>query len=416
MTNKSILTKFIIFVFLVITISPVSMVAYSYWNDLTENKSNEIIIGEWWGIPISTAQEFYNLATGGTTTSDDVYYLTNDIDFSGFSWTLDSYNGSATFRGTLDGNGMTISNLTITTTSYNNDYLGIFPRMEGGSVYNLTLSNIDLVIGYSYTSVASGLITGNIYGLSNTIEDITIINAGVRGNSTDGTGGLVGNIENSSTIVDITNIKASGLKVFSTNSYVGGLVGSLRSGGVDLNVSDVDIEGEVSSMTTSSYTGGVLGYITNGAYFQLTRAIVEMTSQNTLETGSYYLRYSNRYLGGFIGYNQSTYDKVIIEDSFFTGSLISSDSRRAYYIGTAIGRSSGSQTITNSFYSMVLFRNTDGSITYYPSYSPRGVMTTRVNASSMPSSYWWDSFAVSFITSDNIWSQEVSSGQLYIDR
>jgi len=416
MNNKSIFTKIIVLAVLLLAFSPTIMIGYSYFDTLNQDRPNSIMIGEWWGTPIYTAQEFYYLATGDNTTADDVYYLANDIDFTGFSWVLNSYNFDATFRGTLDGNGKTISNLTITTSSYSNRYLGIFPRMEGGSVYNLTLSNIDLTIGYS-TSVASGLIAGNVFGLDNKIENITIENVGVRGNSTYGTGGLIGNIENYSTTVEITNIKATGLKVFSTSSYVGGLVGSLRSSSVVLDVLDVDIQGEVSSMTTSSYTGGILGYITNGAYFHLNRGIVDMTSQNTLETGSYYyLRYSNRYLGGFIGYNQSTSDKVVMENSFFTGGLVSSDTRRAYYIGTAIGRSSGSESMSNLYYSKVLFKETNGTLTYDPSYTPRGVMTTLVNTSTMPSVYWWNSFATLFVTTDDIWLQDSISGQLYLSR
>lgn len=399
----------------ILIVSPAAMIGYSYWDDLSNDDSNQIQIGSWWGTAISTAQEFFDFATKTNSTADDVYYLNNDIDFTGFNWILDASNYNATFRGTLDGNGMTISNLTITTTTSSNSYIGIFPIMQGGSVSNLILSNVNIQIGYSYSSVQAGLIAGNISGLTNTIENITINNAGVIGNSTNGTGGLVGKISNSGTTVNITNIKATDLKVFSTSSYVGGIVGYISSSYSYLNVSDIDVEGEVSSMSTSSYTGGVLGYANSSTYFHLNRAIVNMTSQNTL-VSSYYLDYSTRYMGGFIGYNKSTSDKIIMENSFFTGSLVSSDTRRPYYIGTAVGRSSGSETLNSAYYSMVLYMETNGTLTYTPSYTPRGTMATLVNASTMPSLYWWDTFALSFVTDDNLWSQDSITGQLYLDR
>ncbi len=49
------------------------------------------------------------------------------------------------FTGTFDGNGYTISNLKITNKKVK--YLGLFGYVEGGSIYNVTLKNVQLSAG-----------------------------------------------------------------------------------------------------------------------------------------------------------------------------------------------------------------------------------------------------------------------------
>lgn len=420
MLKKNLLTKILVLVVFAISITPVVSLGYSYWNNLSDSNSENISIGSWWGTAISTAQEFYDFATKSDSATEDLYYLTNDIDFSGFDWLITSSNNSVTYRGTLDGNGYSISNLTITSNPSYKSYLGIFPRMNGGTVTDLILSNVNLVLDSSTlfsTSTVSGLIAGDVYGSTNTIDNITIIDCGIRGTSSSGTGGLVGSVQQSSTTVNISNVKATGLRVFSTNTTSGGLVGYVRTSGASVNATDIDIEGEVTAMGSSSYTGGIIGRIRSGASFSLDRAIVEMTSQNTLETNSSYDQdYSERYLGGLIGYNQSTSSLVSINNAFFTGSLITNTSRQYRYIGTAIGRVSGSQIINNTYYSMVQFNTSNGTIVYDLNFTPLGVMTSLVNASSMPSLTWWNGYSSSFSTIDNLWSQDPTTGRLELLR
>jgi len=291
--------------------------------------------------------------------------------------------------------------------------------MEGGSVYNLTLDNVNLSLGsiaLGSSSYSAGLISGDAYGLTNIISNITIIDSGVRGTSSSGTGGLIGSIINSGTIVNIDNIKATNLKVFSTNSSVGGITGSIIDSGAQVNISDIDIQGELFSDASSSYTGGIIGTIKSGAGFNLNRAIVDMTSQNTLETSSaYYLEYSQSYLGGMIGFNQSSSTDVFITDVFFTGELVTRTSRQERNVGTLNGRSGGTQTVSNAYYSQVLFGST-GSTTYTLSKAPKGEMSILVNASTMPSITWWNSFSTPFNVANSLWAQDGTTGQLYLIR
>ena len=51
-------------------------------------------------------------------------------------------DGDNPFTGSFNGNGFTISNLKIT--SKTAEYIGLFGYVEGGTIYNVTLKNIDI--------------------------------------------------------------------------------------------------------------------------------------------------------------------------------------------------------------------------------------------------------------------------------
>ena len=417
MNRKTILAKILVLVVFVISFTSTFTIGYSYWDDSSKQDNVTASIGSWKNT-ISTAQEFYDMVTNTSSLSTDEFYLANDIDFTGFTWDYDATNYNVTFRGTLHGEGYTLSNLTINNDSSTYVYFGIFPRLESATIENLNLSNVNLVLGtsgLSSSSINSGLIAGEVYGNTTTIANITITDSGVRGTGSTGTGGLVGYLSASTTILDVDNIKATNLRVFSTGANVGGILGSIDASGAQALIDDIDIEGEVYSAASTSYTGGIIGYINTNTVFNVNRAIVEMSSQNTLETNaSYYLNYSEKYLGGFIGYNGSTSTDVVLSDVFFTGSLITNIARNGIYVGTAIGRDKGSYTLTNAYYSMVEFINKQGNITYTAS-GLRGVNATLVNSSSMPSLTWWNSFATAFYSANSLWNQD-TSGRLYLIR
>lgn len=391
--------------------------SFAYWAssiapDQTPNSSN-IVIGDW-GIPIFTAQEFYNFATKSNSVATDQYYLANDIDFTGFSWVYNSTNNSVTFRGFLNGNNKTISNLTITNTSTSYSYLGIFPRMNGGRVNNLTLFNVNTVTTLSGTSQRSGIITGNAYGGSNDITNVKLIDCGSQGNSTNGVGGLVGNVQNSGTILNLNRIQTSQLKVFNRSAYVGGLVGRISSSGAIVNMYDIDFQGQVYSGTSTGYSGGLLGYAPSGSFFTQSRTIVEATFQNTLVTNAtYYLKYSDRYLGGFLGYNNASSSNVNISYSFFTGSLYNNTNTYRNDVGTVSGRDRTQATLSDVYYAYVSYRTSTGGVSYTQT-GQTGQMGILVSQTSMPSISWWNTFYQAFSQANNYWAQNVSTGRPYL--
>jgi len=368
------------------------------------------------GVPISTAQEFYDFATNVNSFGTDKYYLANDIDFTGFTWDYNALNNSVIFSGSLNGNNKTISNLTITNTSTTYLYLGIFPRMDGGTVSDLTLDNVQLVTSLSGNTQRAGLIAGNVYnGKINTIKNITIINSGVQGNSSSGVGGLVGYVQTNLTVLNIENIKATNFKVFNRTAYVGGLVGRLANTST-VNISDIDLQGEVYAHTSTGYSGGLIGNTPSGTFVTVNRAVVEVVFRNTLVTNAtYFNRYSDRYIGGFIGYNLAATASININDSFFTGSLFNQTNGYRNAVGTAVGRLGTVVTLSNTYHSNVSYRNASG-VLVYGQTGQAGQMATLVDAYNMPTVIWWNTFYNDYYDSvNNLWAQD-GTGRPYLIR
>ncbi|MBE0700351.1 MAG: InlB B-repeat-containing protein, partial [Acholeplasmataceae bacterium] len=226
------------------------------------------------GTPIMSVEEFYTFATSGTS---DAYYLANDLDFTGYTWIYKT----ATFKGILDGDGKTISNLNINVMGIG----GFFTTINNGTVKNLIIDNthVNSVSG----SQRAGLIAGQTGGGINTVENVTIINSSVTASRQEGAGLVFGQakhetIFNHIIIMDsqVTNIldnagsligQGDGTSITASNIYInnvtvraqksvdsraGGLFGEMKGGGqIHVNnavMVNMDIEGP-------DYTGGIIG-------------------------------------------------------------------------------------------------------------------------------------------------------------
>ena len=414
MTFKNLLSKVIVLLLFVIFFASTTTLAYSYFDNLEETDSSSVEIGDWM-IAITTTQEFYDFATKTDSVSGDRYYLANDLDFTGFTWELDATNNDVVFKGVLDGDGYTISNLTMYTDSSTYKFFGIFPIINGGTVKNLGLDNVEISLGsntLASAELASGLIAGKILNTA-TISNITINDCGVRATKGTGAGGVVGYAAGTSSNIVISNIKATNLKVWNLSSNAGGIVGQINTNIPSIIISNIDIQGDIFSEAAGAYAAGVAGKVEANTGLTITNAIIEINSQNTLETSIGYLDYNNKFIGGLIGNNLDDSSLLNISDTFFTGNLITSSSKRSIYVGTAIGRNQATYTMTNSFYSMVQFRHTDNSIYYTPDSLAEGVFSTVVNTSSMPSNSWWNTFSSTF--DSGLWGQD-ANGRLYLIR
>ncbi len=201
--------------------------------------------------------------------------LTADIDLSGREWTPigdgQSYSNSTDNRpmytGTFDGDGYTISGLTIS-----NELVGqgLFGFMKGGTVKNLTLAEVNVEAG-SY----SGAVVGTIYGGS--ISNVAVISGSVT-TTGDRAGGLAGRVRTYCTVSGCYNAAT----VTAGGSYAGGICGDLWNGGTITNCYNI---GTVSG---SYSVGGITGLIYNGS-----AAITNCYSMGTLS--------SSGTVGGIVG-------------------------------------------------------------------------------------------------------------------
>ena len=268
-------------------------------------------------------------------TYDGVYFkLESDIALTD-AWTAigngsrssKTYNGNS-FKGVFDGNNKTISGLTITTTTGDDAAVGLFGVVDGGTVKNLYLTDVNINVPNSDLAGAaigmmlngatadkitvSGAVTGydgvgGIVGrliIDGTISNC-INNASVT-SSYGGIGGIVGKAyyedgDNTSTFASVTECTNNG--TITAPKYVGGIVGLARA-----NVTECVNNGAVVGGTQ---TGGIIG--------QLIAAGTVSANENTAKISG------TNHLGGIIGdYTQSnayTYYNVSIANNINRGEV-----------------------------------------------------------------------------------------------
>ena len=249
-------------------------------------------------IGISTAQELEWLADAvnrGNSMRGKTIVLTNNIDMSGITdWTPigDYYM----FQGTFDGQGHTISNLTMTTlnpsSTSGQEVMGLFGIVANATIKNVNLNNFTIsVAGTEGDDIlfpaASFLVAQVDYRYGVNISGITVANSFI-----DSGGGIIGECDGYATITDCFT-QFTAMSQDNTNVYcVGGIV--------QLAEKDITIKGCSSSFTASGnyyLAGGIAGRIS-----------LRNTSQNIIEdcayTGNIRSTRSNTMcgIGGIVGH------------------------------------------------------------------------------------------------------------------
>ena len=204
---------------------------------------------------------FVELVNGGNTYEDYTVTLHSSLDLNGKEWTpiatgarsCSSPSGNSfKFKGTFDGNGNTIYNLSITADPENADQaIGLFGIVDGGTVMNLKFENVDINVPSSEMAAAAvGMLTGG-----GTVSGIEVVSGKIiakRGN-----GAVVGRMTKSGTIEDCIN-RAT---VSGSDSNVGGIVGAAYYTEQDskMIISNCTNYGEVSCTAPVSVVGGIVG-------------------------------------------------------------------------------------------------------------------------------------------------------------
>ena len=280
---------------------------------------------------ITTKEQLNNLKNDLT----GYYKLGANIDLYGTEWESVGNTGIP-FTGAFDGNGYTISNLTINKSTV--DYIGFFGYMSNVTIKNLTLRDVTIT-GKQYT----GGITGYTAGTS------VIQNCAIKGASsvtgTANVGGLIGQaigtVDRCSSEADVT--------LTGTGSYCGGLIGNCGA-----NVYKSYATGDITS--GGVYVGGLLGYLNGTSITECYStgnitggdrvggllghlAGTGATASNCFSSGSVTAP-ANKYAGGLVGYFASG----TVRYCYSTGIINGSGS----YVGGLIGRASG--TVTSSYF------------------------------------------------------------------
>ena len=195
-----------------------------------------------------------NASSGAQTFEGKVVKLVADINLYGYEWTpigngmrLSSIISGKAFKGTFDGNGKIISNLTINANSSESKAIGLFGNVTGGSVKNLKLKNVSIDV----TSEQAGAVVGLLGGGAE-ISGIEVLSGSVS--AAQGTAGIVGRIIKYGTVSNCSNHAT----ITGSAYNIGGIVGAAYYGaeGQTMTIANCKNYGTV----TGAYgVGGIVG-------------------------------------------------------------------------------------------------------------------------------------------------------------
>ena len=218
--------------------------------------------------------------------------LNTDINFSAENFVpVGTIQGSATasptyFKGTFNGNNLSLKNIKILTTTQAYGDLGVFGYVQNATIKDLTV----------------------------TINEICLSTAGKS------VGGLIGSCSGSTTIENVVMLPAStSSKIYTSNSAadvsinVGGLIGysSCTSLYLDECANLVSVSNTVNGTAT---LGGIVGKFVGSSGSNKARFCYNSGSLSCGTSST-----SNTYVGGILGYSETSY--ITIDNSLNGGSI-----------------------------------------------------------------------------------------------
>lgn len=197
------------------------------------------------------------------------------------------------FKGTLDGRGHAVSNLSITPST--SSWAGLFNRAEGGVVSNLTFVNpsMDVTSQQSY----AGIVAGEGFNLK--VDNVHLYHPVITADAKfDGnTGAIVGKLTNGGSV---TNCFVSGASIYAPGSEdgaTGGIAGTLLTGAsVKASTFTGNVEG-------GANVGGIAGHVDADTPVANCHVDADIVAQNTV--------------GGVAGFSQ----RGLISNNFVEGTV-----------------------------------------------------------------------------------------------
>lgn len=250
-------------------------IGYGEWTYLRDQYLGEVVY------QINTCEELQ----AATNDLYGNYSLQNDIDCSGVPNFIPIGMDIGVFRGSFDGNGHTISNLTINRPSVNS---GLFQVITDAAISDLTIHNAAITGAQSAGAVASASANSSATNVQVTSSTIAVV-----------------------------------YDTYPESTYAGGLIGYTLGVGTDgYSVSRSSFAGTVSGIHN---VGGLLGYGLNVVVLDSHAAAATTGTEN---------------VGGLIGYTTGS----TVSRSYATGAATAVSQRAGGLIGLSEG-----DTITDSY-------------------------------------------------------------------
>ncbi|AJC86732.1 two-partner secretion domain-containing protein [Campylobacter sp. RM16704] len=336
---------------------------YTETNGQTHNGSNNfkkvLTIGNMENEKANATEWFY-FAKGwneyiGDTQSVDEFRLVGNVDFSGnkgqgvegrdwqnyANYCLNGLGCTSmivtSFAKTFDGQGYTLKNINIDTSSLSNKpyFVGIF-----GSTNNATIKNINVDYMGGGIKATDGARVGGFVGFASngTFSNISLNNIGDISSSSSSVGfSYIGGFAGNAGDVSFSNISLNNISSISGSGYrdirAGGFVGGYAYRGTFSNISlnnIGNISSSISSTTSVSYTGGFAGYASNGTFSNISLNNIGNISGSSDD-------YSDSYAGGFAGFASGTFSNISLNNiGNISGSGLTSVSYAGGFAGYAI--------------------------------------------------------------------------------
>ncbi|WP_294453131.1 BACON domain-containing protein [uncultured Bacteroides sp.] len=264
----------------------------------------------------------------GISTENKYFLQKADIDLQSQSFTplcaelsASDYNGE--FKGTYDGGGYKIGNISFNSSGSN--VVGLFSTIAAnGIVKNVTLSNINITAGNFVGGIA-----GKCFG---TIENCIVESGSVTGNAR--VGGIVGQLPSGKPSVkkcinkaDVKSVMTSG------DSFVGGIVGQsdqITRGTVI--ISQCGNEGEIYS--PCNFVGGIIG-----------RSVIKSEINQCYNKGKVT---GASLVGGILGQSNA----LVLQNCYNSAEVIGTGTAEKPNVGGILGNSTNTDMIIKNCYNV----------------------------------------------------------------
>lgn len=321
-------------------------------------------------IEIASTQDFVSTFNSSSTynNSNIKLILTSDLDFSETDLST-LYQTRRTFTGFFEGNGYTISNITLSSDMY---YYGLIPYASGAIIQNLRIAG-DVVFDLDAANtnpLYMGVIVG--YGENVTIKNCELYNAEVV-ITDDGEGEHIISFSDENEGIDTqaeeyiyhsielpaySNITFGGIIGQATSFTSSGLTNTRSTIENCVNYYDINITLNKNSRVA---VGGIAGYITNGSMILncLNFGDITLTNSQTREADNVY----PQYLGGICGEIDGTTTQITNTANGGNINFANDTSSLEAYRGAIIGYLNCPQVA--SYYNVSFSYWTQGGVSYY---------------------------------------------------
>ena len=259
------------------------------------------------------------------------FKLMADIDLTEFiadNYPSDGWlpigNSSAKFQGTFNGNGKTITGLTIKRGS--TDYVGFFGYISRATIKDLTVVAISIkgtgnyvggIAGYAYDSnisfcnllvsqsIKGWNYVGGIAGYS-TGSNIYLCEVEVNLTGIDYLGGIVGYFKSYDTSSTIQKcIATTTIQTANTTNYCGGIAGYCEK--ADSKIITISYNHATCAISTKgNYVGGIVGYSNDKSSYSSSIDLTDNYAVGTIQ--------AQQYVGGVVGYSYGSYNNYILRN------------------------------------------------------------------------------------------------------